>query len=94
VIRVAGTRVSLESIVVLYDGGASVQELAQAFPDLSLPDIHAALSYYLRHREEVEVYLEERRRQATEAEERLRTEFPDAYREVRARTAHPRARTR
>jgi uncharacterized protein (DUF433 family) len=83
VIRIAGTRVSLESIVVLYDDGASVPELAQAFPDLSLPDIHAAIAYLLRHREEVEAYLEERRRQARAAEERLRAEFPEVYQEVR-----------
>lgn len=82
VIRIAGTRVSLESIVVLYKQGASVQELAEAFPDSTLPDLHAAIAYYLRHRQEIKVYIEERQRKATEARERIRAEFPDVYREV------------
>ena len=82
VIRVGGTRVSLESLVVAFEQGASVPELAQAFPDLALPDLHTSIAYYLRHREEVERYLEERRRAAKQAEEELRRGFPGAYRRV------------
>ena len=82
VIRVAGTRVSLESVVSWYEAGSSVAELAGAFPDLGLSDIHASIAYYLRHREGVERYIEERRRQAREAEERIRMEFPERYREL------------
>jgi uncharacterized protein (DUF433 family) len=83
VIRVAGTRVSLESVVSWYEAGSSVADLAGAFPDLGLSDIHASIAYYLRHREGVERYIEERRRQAREAEQRIRLEFPERYREVR-----------
>lgn len=82
VIRIGGTRVSLESFVAAYEAGASAEELVEAFPDLSLPDIHATIAYLLRHREEVEEYVAARRRQARAAEARFREEFPDAYRRL------------
>ncbi len=84
VIRIAGTRVSLDSIVAVYDSGASIPELAEAFPDLSLPDLHASIAYYLRHRQEVEQYLQNRRREASAVEQRIRREFPEAYRRLTA----------
>lgn len=83
VIRIGGTRVSLESLVASYEAGGSTQELAEAFPDLSLYDIHSTIAYYLKHREEVEEYIAVRRRAAEETEARLQEEFPDAYRRLR-----------
>ncbi len=80
VIRVAGTRVSLDSLVSAYEQGASIPELTEAFPDLTLPDIHASIAYYLRHRGEVARYLDARRREARAVEERLRRDFPEACR--------------
>ena len=44
--------------------GASPEEIAQDFPVLRLDDIYAVLTYYLRHRDEVEAYLRERRSRA------------------------------
>ena len=82
VIRVAGTRVSLDSIVAGYETGASIPELAEAFPDLTLPDIHTSIAYYLRHRPEIEEYLETRRREAREVERRIQREFPESYRRL------------
>lgn len=77
VIRIAGTRVSLDSLMALYDAGASIQDLAEAFPDLTLADIHASIAYVLRHREEIDRYLEERRREATRVKVRIRWDFPE-----------------
>lgn len=87
VIRIGGTRVSLESLVVSYEAGASIQDLAEAFPDLSLYDIHSTIAYYLKHREEVQEYIGTRRRVAEATEARLREEFPEAYRRVRMAAA-------
>lgn len=91
VIRIGGTRVSLDSLVAAYEQGASMRDLTTAFPDLALSDIYASIAYYLRHEADVETYLAERRRQAKEVEERLRSEFPDAYRrsEVRDEPIRP-----
>lgn len=82
VIRIGGTRVSLDSVVLTYQTGASIQELAEAFPDLDLPDLHASIAYYLRHRQEIDPYLEERRRAAQAVEQDFRRDFPTAYRRV------------
>lgn len=64
VIRVAGTRVTLDTVIDTFMTGASPEEIAQDFPVLRLDDIYAVLTYYLRHRAEVDAYLRERRTRA------------------------------
>ncbi len=56
---VAGTRVSLASIVYEYRDGAAAETIRQNFPALSLEQIHGAIAFYLGHSEEVEAYLRE-----------------------------------
>jgi uncharacterized protein (DUF433 family) len=63
VVRVGGTRVTLDTIVVAFQQGATAEEIAQRYPTVMLPDVYAAIAYYLRHRHEVEAYLEEGERQ-------------------------------
>ena len=65
-IRIARSRVSLDSVVHHYKLGATAEQIAYSFPSLGLADIHLAIAYYLTHREEVEEYL---RRQEAEADE-------------------------
>lgn len=64
VVRVAGTRVTLNTVVDTFHTGASPEEIAQDFPVLRLDDVYAVLTYYLRHRAEVDAYLRERRSSA------------------------------
>jgi uncharacterized protein (DUF433 family) len=64
VLRVAGTRVTLDTILSLYKTGATPKEIAEEFPSLELADIFAVITYYLRHRPEVEAYLERGRLEA------------------------------
>src|ERR1700692_2150318 len=59
VIHIAGTRVTLDTVIDTFRTGASPEEIAQDFPALRLDDIYAVLTYYLRHRDEVEAYLRE-----------------------------------
>jgi uncharacterized protein (DUF433 family) len=63
-IRIAGTRVTLDTVIDTFLTGASPEEIAQDFPVLRLDDIYAVLTYYLRHRDEVDSYLGERRSRA------------------------------
>jgi uncharacterized protein (DUF433 family) len=70
VVRVGGTRVTLDVVVHAYDAGASPEEIVQSFPTLKLPDVYATIAYLLRHRGEVDAYLAE---QAAEAEAIRRT---------------------
>ena len=56
--RVAGTRVSLDSIVYAFISGQSAESIAQSFPVLTLEQVYGAITFYLAHREEVDRYLE------------------------------------
>ena len=66
VIRVAGSRVTLDSVVHHFKLGATAEEIAQKFPSLRLVDVYAAITYYLGHREAVESYLQARDKDAAE----------------------------
>jgi len=57
VVRVGGTRVTLESLLAVYCQGATAEEIAQRYPAVALSDIYAVIAYYLRHRGDVEEYL-------------------------------------
>jgi len=61
VIRVAGTRVSLDIVITAFnEEGASAEEITHQFPVLSLADVYSVIGYYLRNRDSVDEYLHER----------------------------------
>lgn len=76
VIRVAGTRITLDTMIDLFMTGASPEEIAQDFPVLQLDDIYAVLTYYLRHRAEVDAYLRGRRTRAEAIRREIETHSP------------------
>ena len=57
VLRVAGTRVSLDSVVVAFQEGLSPEGIRQQYPALTLEAVYGAVTYYLAHRKDVEDYL-------------------------------------
>jgi uncharacterized protein (DUF433 family) len=63
-VRVAGTRVTLDTLLDFYRQGYSADELHDAFDAVPLADVHAAIAYYLRHREAVDRYLAAGRHEA------------------------------
>ncbi len=82
-IRVAGTRVGIETIVRAYSAGASPEEIVLRHPTLSLEQVHATITYYLAHRAEVDAYVARvRQRQEDDWEEQHRrpSEFVQALR--------------
>jgi uncharacterized protein (DUF433 family) len=76
VLRMGGTRVTLDTVVGAIQRGRSAEEILESYPSLDLADIHAVISYYLRHRSEVEEYLEGRRRQAEEVRRENEARWP------------------
>lgn len=57
---VAGTRVSLDSIVFSFLEGLSPETIAvDCFPVLTLEQIYGAIAYYLAHRSEIDTYLKQ-----------------------------------
>lgn len=66
VLRIGGTRVTLDTVLAAYFDGASPEEIALRYDALHLADIHATIAYYLRHQSEVDQYLQSRREYAKE----------------------------
>ena len=64
--RVAGTRVSLDSIVYAFLDGDSPETIAQSFPALTLEQVYGAIAFYLAHEDEVDRYLSEGEREFEE----------------------------
>lgn len=56
-LRVGTTRVTLDTVVTAYKMGETAEEIAESFDTLELADIHAVISYYLRHVDEVDAYI-------------------------------------
>lgn len=46
--------------------GATAEEIAQQYPSVDLVDVYAVITYYLRHRSEVDEYLRVREGVAAE----------------------------
>ena len=65
---VAGTRVSLDSVVLAFLRGESPEGIAESFPALTLEQILGSLAFYLANRDEIDQYL----RQGAVDFERLR----------------------
>ncbi|WP_088890352.1 DUF433 domain-containing protein [Leptolyngbya ohadii] len=75
VVRVAKTRVTLDTVVTAFLEGCTPEEIGEQYPSLQLSDIYLVVGYYLKHRDEVHAYLEERQQQSAlvrqEAEQRF-----------------------
>jgi len=56
-LRIVDTRVSLDSVVHAYLQGDSPEAIMEAFPALSLEQVHGAIAFYLANRAEVDEYL-------------------------------------
>ena len=83
-IRVGESRVLLELVIRAFQDGATPETIVQRYSTLALPDVYAVISYYLRHRNEVEAYLTEREQKADEVRQRLEVQHGDMS-EIRAR---------
>ena len=75
--RVAGTRVSLDSVVYAFRRGSSPESIQRSYPLLSLEQIYGAIAFYLAHEEEVDRYLSEGEREFEELRRATREAHPE-----------------
>jgi uncharacterized protein (DUF433 family) len=54
---VEGTRISLDSIVYVFQNGLSPESIVQSFPLLTLEQVYGAIAFYLANRTEIDAYL-------------------------------------
>ncbi|HYL78009.1 MAG TPA: DUF433 domain-containing protein [Bryobacteraceae bacterium] len=76
VCRIAGTRVTLESVLTPFLEGATAEEMAEQFPSVPLADLYATIAFYLKHRSEVDAYLRDVERQEEAVLRDIRSRFP------------------
>ncbi len=65
VVRISGTRVTLDTVVAAFNEGATAEEIVQQYPSLQLADVYSVISYYLREQSTVDAYLQQREALAT-----------------------------
>lgn len=65
-IRVGNSRVVLDLVIQCFLEGWTAEEIATQYDTLDLGDVYSVLGYYLRHRDEIDQFMQERRRQADE----------------------------
>ncbi|MBN1609118.1 MAG: DUF433 domain-containing protein [Polyangiaceae bacterium] len=75
-VRIAGTRVSLETVVFAFDSGATAEEIVQQYPTLDLAAVYAVIAYVLDHRSEVDQYVAGRRDEARAVRHRIEAQMP------------------
>ncbi len=55
--RIAGTRVSLDSIVYSYKRGNLPETIVRQFSTLNLPQVYGAIAFYLSNQKKIDEYL-------------------------------------
>src|SRR5437764_15458663 len=87
VLRVSGTRVTLDTIVAAFNAGATPEEIVLGYDSVPLEDVYLVLGHYLRNRSEVDAYLAERGRLAerTQAEAESRLQWSEVRKRLIAR---------
>jgi len=71
VVRVTGSRVTLDSVVRQFKSGASTEQIQEDFPSLTLGDIYSVIAFYLQHPNAVEEYLLEQARAARDVRQEV-----------------------
>ncbi len=64
VVRIGGTRVTLNTVISAFNDGATAEETVYRYPTLQLADVYAVISYYLRRKKQMDVYLHKRKNTA------------------------------
>ncbi len=88
---IAGTRVSLDSVVYAFLRGAAPDSIAQSFPVLSLEEVYGAIAFYLANQAELgETFadndreFERLRQQTREANPRLYKKLEEARQQLQS----------
>ena len=76
VLRVGRTRVSLDTVIGAFNKGCTPSVILRKYPSLELADIYSTIACYLRHRELIDAYLEERRKFGEEFQREIEALWP------------------
>jgi|SRR5215469_9770714 len=76
---VAGTRISLDSVVYSFERGNSPEAIHESFPLLKLAQIYGAIAFYLDHQPQVRLYLEAKERRIQDSSIPLSEANPELW---------------
>jgi len=81
VLHIAGTRVTLDCVIGMFEAGASAEEIADDYDSLTLDQVYGVIFYYLRHQDQVTAHLAEEEKESEQAREKYEASFPNHLRE-------------
>ena len=85
---VAGTRVSLDSVVYAFRGGDSAETIQQNFPSLTLEQVYGAVAFYLAHRAEIDANIREGEEELDRTVQPVSRRKPEAYARLQRAREH------
>jgi uncharacterized protein (DUF433 family) len=71
VLRVGDSHVSLDTVIIAFNQGATPEQIVEDYDSLELAEVYAVISYYLQNREAVEDYLTKRKIQRKQLRQQI-----------------------
>ena len=81
---IAGSRISLDSIVYSWQRGASPESIQRSFPLLTLEQVYGAITFYLAHQPEIDAYLKQGEAEFERLRQTARDADPEFYKKLEA----------
>lgn len=78
-LRVGRSNVALEVVLASFKSGSSPERIVEQYPTLDLADVYDVVAYYLRHKPELDAYLDAQQASAEASEVETRREFPNTF---------------
>ena len=81
---VAGTRVSLDSVVIHFQEGASPERITHSFPTLKLSQVYGVIAYYLENEKAINDYIANSERELEQSAVPLSQTDPELFERLEA----------
>lgn len=75
VVRIGGTRVTLDTVVAAFQKGMSPEGICEQYPVLVLADVYYVIGYLLSHPDQVSGYLQQREQFAAQVRAQNEAKF-------------------
>jgi uncharacterized protein (DUF433 family) len=85
---VAGTRVSLDSVVISFQEGDSPEQIVESFSTLKLAQVYGAIAYYLENEETINEYIAEGQRELERTVPPLSQQAPELFARLETARRH------
>jgi uncharacterized protein (DUF433 family) len=76
-VYIGQTRVTLETLIAAFHRGETPEQIIQSFDVLSLVEVYAVITYYLRHQDEVDAYIRQHEVEAEHIRQTIIAKNPD-----------------